>query len=311
MILTLSGSGKGGWAWVLRRGREIVGEGSGGRRGASSYAMLVEAYLDARSSLPREAVVHVRNDAFRAVAQRAIAGQAPKPTAASRRLIAALTGETRVLHFVDVAKTDDDYARAKLLAVASVPPAGSEPEPAPGEVFREFPPLDPNAELWIWTDGNCKRNPGPGGWGALIVHAKTGKTLEIWGGEAPSTNNRMELSAVIGALGTLSRGCRIELRVDSTYVRNVATKWGANWKRNGWLKRDGEPVKNQDLVMELDRALAPHRVTWTWVKGHAGEPGNERVDALANRAIERLLRGEEPAGQERHGACPVPLPPVG
>ncbi|PWD52288.1 ribonuclease HI [Serinibacter arcticus] len=138
----------------------------------------------------------------------------------------------------------------------------------------------------MWTDGACKGNPGPGGWGALLVAG--GREKELWGGESPTTNNRMELTGVIEALRALKRPCSIVLHVDSTYVMQGMSSWIAGWKRNGWRTSSKQPVKNADLWRALDEEIAQHEVRWVWVKGHAGDPGNERADQLANRGVAEL-----------------------
>jgi ribonuclease HI len=137
----------------------------------------------------------------------------------------------------------------------------------------------------IFSDGACKGNPGPGGWGALLRFGEHEK--EIFGGEAHTTNNRMELMAVIQALEALKRPVSVRVVTDSQYLRQGVTQWMARWKRNGWRTSDRQPVKNQDLWERLDRALADHQIEWRWVRGHAGHPENERADALANRGIPR------------------------
>ena len=131
----------------------------------------------------------------------------------------------------------------------------------------------------IFTDGACRGNPGPGGWAALLRTG--GKEREISGGEAHSTNNRMELVAAIQALEALKKPCRVALYTDSNYVRDGITKWIHGWRRNGWRTADKKPVKNADLWQELCTAAEPHRVEWHWVKGHSGHVENDRVDALA------------------------------
>jgi len=141
----------------------------------------------------------------------------------------------------------------------------------------------------IYTDGACKGNPGPGGWGALLRAGKREK--ELFGGEPETTNNRMELSAVINALASLKGSRTVEVYTDSQYVRNGITEWLAQWRRRGWKTADGKPVKNIDLWQALEREAARHTVRWHWVKGHAGHDGNERADALANRGVESLKRG--------------------
>lgn len=137
----------------------------------------------------------------------------------------------------------------------------------------------------IYTDGACKGNPGPGGWGAWLVSGDHER--ELFGGEAQTTNNRMELLAVIEALSSLKRSCDVKLYLDSEYVRKGITEWIVNWKRRGWRTADGKPVKNVELWQRLDALVALHRIDWHWVKGHAGDPGNERADALANRGVPR------------------------
>ena len=135
----------------------------------------------------------------------------------------------------------------------------------------------------IWTDGACSGNPGPGGWGAIL--AFNGVEKEISGGEALTTNNRMELMAAISALEALTRPCAVNLHTDSIYVRDGVTGWIHNWKKRGWKTADKKPVKNADLWQRLDQATHRHQITWHWVKGHAGHPENERADALARDAI--------------------------
>ncbi|TGO04648.1 Ribonuclease HI [Serinibacter arcticus] len=138
----------------------------------------------------------------------------------------------------------------------------------------------------IWTDGACKGNPGPGGWGALLVAG--GREKELWGGEPGTTNNRMELTAVIEALRALKRPCSVVLHVDSTYVMQGMSSWIVGWKRNGWRTASKQPVKNAELWRALDDEVSRHEVRWVWVKGHAGDPGNERADQLANRGVAEL-----------------------
>jgi ribonuclease HI len=135
----------------------------------------------------------------------------------------------------------------------------------------------------IFTDGACRGNPGPGGWGAIL--RAEGKEKELWGGEAATTNNRMELTAVIRALEALKRPSRLRVFTDSQYVQKGISEWVHGWKRNGWRTADKKPVKNVDLWQRLDAALKAHEVRWHWVKGHAGHPENERADRLANKGI--------------------------
>lgn len=139
----------------------------------------------------------------------------------------------------------------------------------------------------MYTDGACRGNPGPGGWGVLL-RAK-GREKELCGGEAGTTNNRMELTAAIRGLAALKRRCRVVVYTDSTYLRHGIDDWLAKWKRNGWRTSSRKPVKNEDLWRELDELAARHEVQWRWVKAHAGHPGNERADELANLGLEQTL----------------------
>lgn len=142
------------------------------------------------------------------------------------------------------------------------------------------------APVVIYTDGACKGNPGPGGWGALLQYGR--RERELFGGESHTTNNRMELLAVIRALESLKRRVRAEIYTDSQYVKNGIERWINAWKRNGWKTSDRKPVKNADLWLELDRLAGAHDITWHWVRGHADTVGNQRADALANRGVEAI-----------------------
>ncbi len=141
----------------------------------------------------------------------------------------------------------------------------------------------------IHADGACKGNPGPGGWGATLEYA--GKEKALWGGEFDTTNNRMELLGVIRALESLKRSCRIKVYTDSSYVQKGISEWIHAWKARGWKTADKKAVKNEDLWKILDALVQQHEIEWIWVKGHAGHAGNERVDMLANRGVEELLKG--------------------
>lgn len=138
----------------------------------------------------------------------------------------------------------------------------------------------------IFTDGACRGNPGPGGWGAILRYK--GKEKILYGGERETTNNRMELMAAIRALESLTRPCRVHMTTDSQYVMKGITEWMDNWKRRGWKTAGRQPVKNVDLWQRLDKALASHDMTWEWVRGHTGHPENERADELANKGIDEL-----------------------
>jgi ribonuclease HI len=141
-------------------------------------------------------------------------------------------------------------------------------------------------KIEIYTDGACRGNPGPGGWGALLIAGRHRKTMH--GGDPQTTNNRMELTAAIEALNALKRPSTVALHTDSKYVMHGITEWMHNWKKRGWKTASKKPVKNQDLWMALDEAIARHDITWKWVKGHDGDPGNEEADRLANLGIDEL-----------------------
>ena len=143
------------------------------------------------------------------------------------------------------------------------------------------------SSVYLYTDGACKGNPGVGGWGALLRYGSHEK--ELYGGEAHSTNNRMELTAIIAGLSVLTRPCEVVICTESQYVKNGMESWIHSWKRNGWQTASKKPVKNEDLWKQLDEQVKRHQVTWTWVKGHSGHPENERADALANLGVEDIL----------------------
>ena len=143
------------------------------------------------------------------------------------------------------------------------------------------------SSVQIFTDGACRGNPGPGGWGAILRYGD--REREIYGAERATTNNRMELMAAIQALESLTRSCDVVLTTDSEYLRKGITEWLPQWKRRGWKTAAKQPVKNQDLWERLERAIGPHRIQWEWIKGHSGHVENERADVLANRAIDEML----------------------
>lgn len=141
-------------------------------------------------------------------------------------------------------------------------------------------------DVVIYTDGACKGNPGPGGWGALLIYK--GVEKELWGGDPNTTNNRMELMAAIAGLVALTRPCSVKLVTDSQYVMKGIQEWLPNWKKRGWKTASKEPVKNADLWQKLDEEVNRHQVSWQWVRGHTGHPGNERADQLANRGVDEV-----------------------
>ncbi|HTT12292.1 MAG TPA: ribonuclease HI [Burkholderiaceae bacterium] len=164
------------------------------------------------------------------------------------------------------------HAKSIKLATQALPVADEASAPAPSKTVE------------IWTDGACKGNPGPGGWGALLRYGGHGK--ELFGGLPKTTNNRMELTAVIEALASLKQRCHVIVHTDSQYVKNGIEEWMANWIRRGWRTSDNKPVKNVDLWQRLAAEARRHDIEWRWVRGHAGDPGNERADELANRGVD-------------------------
>lgn len=144
-----------------------------------------------------------------------------------------------------------------------------------------------NDVVELFSDGACRGNPGPGGWGVLLRYR--GNEKELFGAEPQTTNNRMELMAAISGLESLKRACRVRITTDSQYVMKGITEWMSGWKKRGWKTADRKPVKNVDLWQRLDAALRDHQVEWQWVRGHTGHPENERADALANRGIDEML----------------------
>ena len=154
-------------------------------------------------------------------------------------------------------------------------------------------------DLIIYTDGGCRGNPGPGGWGFIVINPATGNALERCGGEQVTTNNRMEMGAAIEALKAIRKpGMRIRLHTDSQYLVKSMTEWVKGWKAKGWKKKDGE-LKNVDLLQELDQLNQLHQVSWQWVKGHNGDPGNECADGLTNRAMDAVQAGKDPSWEQR------------
>jgi len=146
----------------------------------------------------------------------------------------------------------------------------------------------------VYTDGACRGNPGPGGWGALLLYGANER--ELCGGDLVTTNNRMELTAAIRGLEALREHCSVKIYTDSEYVRRGITEWIPKWRRNGWKTADRKPVKNAELWRELDAEAARHSVSWHWVRGHSGDPGNERADALANRGVDEALAASRAGG---------------
>jgi ribonuclease HI len=168
-----------------------------------------------------------------------------------------------------------------------VPPSPATPTPATPTPAKPATLPIQRPQVLVYTDGACKGNPGPGGWGVWLRSGDHSK--ELWGGERHTTNNRMEMMAVIEALASLKRSCNVVLYTDSAYVQNGITSWIHGWKRKGWKTADGKPVKNVELWQRIDALSQLHTVDWRWVKGHAGDPGNEKADELASRGVAEAM----------------------
>lgn len=198
-------------------------------------------------------------------------------------------------------------ARARELGRLEAPRIArvSKPEPLRSEHVVDPPPQ----RVLAYTDGGCRGNPGGvGGWAFLLVDTATGRALERAGGEERTTNNRMELTAAIRALEALRGESRnVVVRSDSRYLVDLCSKWLPGWKARGWRRSGNQPILNLDLVQQLDVLMARHFVHWEWVKSHSGEPGNELVDALASRSMDKVSAGEDPAWERRWEQCPLNL----
>jgi ribonuclease HI len=310
---------RGAYAWRLDRPDGGGTEATGRARadGASLWRLALHAVLDGLSNAPPDLSVrlHLKDATLRQTLSSWIFSwerngwKRDRGAVGDQDLLRPIAVRLRE-RTVTVVEGDSpalaEGARATLMdddAPVAATPAFS--EAVPGSA----------APLVAWTDGGCRRNPGPGGWGFLLIHQASGATLMRRGGAKETTNNRMELSAVLELLRALKAPSTLEIRADSKYVIQSATQWMAGWKRRGWQKidKDGKtsPVANVDLIQALDEAMAPHRITWTWVEGHSGDPGNERVDALANAAMDAVMTGADPAWEERLAAPPFTLLPRG
>lgn len=304
--------GRAGWAWINDRGAQ----GRGVAEGASAPRAELAAVVGALAASEGPVTVRCANknlvETGRTwMAQWRAAGWRKKGGIANLDLVMALNDAVHGREVTwEVLASDDPRAavakeRAQQALIDIAPPPPEAPKEGRPRVAAS------TATVVVYTDGGCRGNPGPGGWGALLVHVPSDKARGLRGGEALTTNNRMEMGGAIAALEAIREGEDVEIRTDSRYLADMATKWLSGWKRNGWVRKgqDGPgEIKNLDLVKRLDALLATHRVRWTWVKGHAGEPGNEFVDGLTNRAMDAVQRGADPAADERYERSPIHVP---
>lgn len=309
---------KGGWAW---RRVDLDGartEGSGGEPEGSVYRLRLLAASDAIHQAPPGVPldIHTGDPTLVQLASQWMHrweqdGWKKKSGAiqdldAVRRLAAVCKGR-------ELSWSAGNTEGTGLKEVGANARAAAEACDPAGARWMPTVELPDDVELVGWTDGGCRKNPGPGGWGFVLIHVKSGVTLLKRGGEANTTNNRMELSALLELLATISRpGVAVEVRADSKYVIQTATEWMPNWKRKGWTRGKNErgevqEVANLDLVKALDEAIIRHKVRFVWTKGHSGDPGNELADSLCNHAMDDVQRGAEPASSERRESTPFPV----
>ncbi len=332
--LTIAGSRRqevAAWGGRAEQQGRLVWQGQGAAAGVSAYRMELQGVVDGLRQVPSGRVqVYIANDNIIQTASTWLAQwrrrgwRKKKGRIEHLDLVRALATELDRLEvsWTRVGKDSDRYIQAKGLARDASAQATTAPlEPAPASTIAEAGRTGPRAvtegggqqqvapadtRVVAYTDGGCRGNPGVGGWGFLLVDVERNAALERRGGAQQTTNNRMEMLAAIEALTALRRdGETVEVRTDSSYLRNLAERWLQTWRRRGWRRADGEPVKNLDLVQRLEVLLEQHDVRWRKVPGHAGEPGNEYVDGLANAAMDDLVGGGDGAAERRHGVSPV------
>ncbi len=309
-----------GWAWSIVASEPDAD--SGAFIDGSAYRGAMEAAVQGLRRLPAgsDVEVHTSNETLASVGSDWMASWRErdwdKPGGIKHLDLVKLLSDEDLrlrLRWTLRKSSETDFKAVKLLAQTArkaLPPPAEGASSSQTRSTAVQPVARTNMRIVAYTDGGCRGNPGGvGGWGLLLIDTRSGSALERWGGERDTTNNRMEMLAAIQVLRTLKgEGQSIEIRTDSKYLKDAATIWLANWKRRGWHKGDGEPVSNVDLVKEIDALQSKHRVQWTWVRGHQGEPGNEHVDALATRAMDALVAGQESNGQTRFAESPVVIP---
>ncbi len=332
-VLRLAGSKSprgAGWGVVLRSpAGQVLARASGGEVGATSERMELVALLRGLASLPsgtRRLEVRLANSRLASICEAFVRdGVLPRKARHQdllRDVRASLSSLEARWSVLSRAGRDAWDKEVKVLAQESaVQGEALAAEPASRRGEASEPPCAPPAPaaapavvapsaagVVVFTDGGCRGNPGPGGWGFLIVDAATHAAMERRGGEPHTTNNRMELTAAIRALEALRRPReRVEVRSDSQYLVNMCSRWLRAWKARGWRRKDKGEVLNLDLVRRLDELIARHEVRWTWVRGHAGDRGNEHVDRLASRAIDLVAQGADAGAEVRYGPGQSPI----
>ena len=310
----------GGWAYTVLQSDAPIAEAVGGEWGGSGPRMELMALVEGLRACPAGPVeVRLTGEgtqrtatewmpAWKAAGWKRNSGNAIRNLDLIQALDALLGARSVDWTLVDGRDEGVRGVKARAVdAAAEVP----EPPPAP-EGAPVTGTVGPSQKrLVAYTDGGCRGNPGVGGWGFILVDTRSGAALSKRGGEAQTTNNRMEMSAAIEALEALSRPDQsIEIRTDSKYLVDMATKWMHGWKRKGWTRKGKEPIKNLDLVKKVDALIQRHDVTWTWVKGHAGEPGNEFADYLTNAAMDGISGGGDGVAEQRFRESPIKVHPA-
>ncbi len=312
-LATSARQGRGGWSYRVVNPNGSFRDASGPVAGAKPYRLRLRAAVEGLSSLEQPVAIEIvtTDQLLIDLAQRylpaweargwRVKGKANLDLV--RQLAPHLHRHTVTWRKITSRKGDphakDCSLHAKQTAARCTPEDLIQPG-GPAQVRDD-------TELVAWTDGGCRKNPGPGGWGMLMVHHASGTTLQARGGEVDSTNNRMELSGILAVLERLRRRSRVEIRTDSRFCIDAITTWRHGWKRRGWLKADGEPPANLDLIKRLDELVVRHDLVFTWVRGHSGEPGNEHADDLCNQAMDAHEAGEPTSWEERADAPPFPI----
>jgi len=303
---------RGAWSWRCVQPGGRFTDGSGTEAHATSPRLRLHALVDGLTALADGTAVEVvTTDAN---TKRMVEEWLPVWAAAGwtkkrlqnkdlLKLLAPQLARLEVTFRIQERRTGDPHAKDCKLHAR---------EAAKHMVVPDQPVLDGatvrnDVEVVAWTDGGARKNPGPSGWGFALVHLKSGATLIRRGGEVHATNNRMELTAILAALQSLTRRTRVEVRTDSKFAISVCEEWRFGWRRRGWKRANGEPPINLDIIRQLDHHVDQHDVRFTWVPGHTGEPGNELADTLCNQAIDDVMASRDPSESERRENPPFPI----